>query len=92
MATSDASTRPESDSRAEPSTEEIGESALEAARRVWYAWVIGAVALLATAFFAANRGLWPHIAEVFYAIFFAVVTLFAFGYGTYTVHDRTRPM
>lgn len=90
MATDDASIRPESDSTAEPNIEDLHESPLEAARHVWHAWVIGAVGLLATAYFATNRGIWSNYAEVFYAVFFGLVTLVAFGYGTYTVYDRTR--
>ena len=72
------------------STGLAGTTRREAALDVWYAWVVGAAASLVAGSFVFNRQIWPHIAELFYALIFAAVAVL--GNGVYQVRDRTSPI
>lgn len=74
------------------STGPAGATWREAALDVWYAWVVGAAALVAAGYFSLSRQIWPHVGELFYALIFAVVAVAALGYGVYEVRSRTSPI
>jgi uncharacterized membrane protein len=53
--------------------------------------VIAAGAIAVATYFHLTESIWETAAEIFYAEIFAVVALFAIGYGLYEARKRTLP-
>lgn len=68
----------------------VRQTRMAAATGVWYLWVVGILALAASAYFFTHPETWTMDAEQFYVFIFAGTSFLAVLAAAYTVYSRPK--